>query len=289
MRKTIKSFIMLIVSMTFITACNKNEINEQNEKWNKYKNIYTTSVQNTDEDDSVAKYLEIAERSNKLFPILEENVNAFVMDAYNYQDIDGEGTPLYTMNTLHYPVEIAPSGECVRVSKNYFKYNPIKTVDGSNLENNIIYDDLTLNILVPEKYQNMESQIIEAYQENFYFEKVIATNDYNEDANINERLTISKEDLIINIIYVENEQKYFTFRSDCAIQTDNYITDPIVEIYTSNIHCNYAHSFMTQWLYFYSEQENNENAYKDILPYLQQCNAENSIQQVFSVYEKNNR
>lgn len=55
MRKAIKSFIMFIVSMTFITACNKNEINEQNEKWNKYKNIYTTSVQNTGEDDSVAK------------------------------------------------------------------------------------------------------------------------------------------------------------------------------------------------------------------------------------------
>lgn len=206
------------------------------------------------------------------------------MDAYNYQPVDDEGTPLYTMNGMDYPQEIDPAGQCIRVSKNYFQYNPIETADSSDLTEQIIYDDLTLNILVPEKYRDMEEQIIAAYREDFYFEKVQAANDYNEDAGINAVLNIPKENLNINIIYVKDGQRYFTFRSDCAILTDN---DPVVKIYTSNIHCNYAHSFMTQWLYFYSAKENADEAYLDIAPYVQQCGAEKSVQRVASVYKAN--
>ena len=140
---------------------------------------------------------------------------------------------------------------------------------------------------MPEKYRDMEAQIIEAYRSNFYFEKVQATNDYNNMAGIDIRLDIPEENLNVNIIYVKDGQKYFTFRSDCAALTDNWITDPIVQIYTSNIHCNYAHSFMTQWLYFYSDEDNAEGAYQDIEPYVKQCSAENSIQYVSSLYKAN--
>lgn len=223
--------------------------------------------------------MEIAERSAELIPLLEENANAFVMEAYNYQTIDDNGTQLYEMNGLDYPVEIDPAGHCIRVSKNYFQFNPIET-DGSNLVEQIIYDDFTLNILVPEKYIDMEEQIIAAYREQFYFEKVQATNDYNEMAGIEKVLDISKEKLNINIIYVKDGQSYFSFRSDIASTTDNRIVDPIVMIYISNIHCNYAHSFVSQWLYFYSDEENTEDVYQSIKPYVLQCGAEDSVKQV---------
>ncbi len=147
----------------------------------------------------------------------------------------------------------------------------------------IIYDDLTLNILVPEKYMDMEEQIISAYREQFYFEKVQATNDYNEMAGIETVLDIPEESLNINIIYVKDGQSYFTFRSDCASTTNNRIVDPIVMIYTSNIHCNYAHSIMSQWLYFYSDEENIEDVYQSIKPYVLQCGAEESVQQISPV------
>lgn len=281
-------FTMLTVAVSLLfTACsNANENHsDTTATWDNYKNFYTISVKNTGEDESTEKYLEIAERSQKLFPLLEENVGAFVMDAYNYQDIDGEGTPLYTMNTLNYPQEIDPNGESIRVSKYYFKYNPIKTTDGTDLTAKIKYDDMTLNVLVPEKYQDKEDQIMEAYLDKFYFEKVQATNDYNEEIEKDSKLEIPKENLNINIIYVENGQKYFTFRSDCAVQTDNWIEDPIVQIYTSNIHCNYAHSFMTQWIYYYSDQDTAEKAYQEIEKYVKECGAEQSIQKVVSINE----
>lgn len=280
----IKKHILLlnfVLSFTvLLTACSGEEKNISNTKCSEYKHIYQTVVHYTGENESTTKYLEIAERSAELFPLLEDNANAFVMDAYNYQSIDDNGTALYTMNGMDYPQEIDPNGQSIRVSKNYFQYNPIATADGSDLVEQIIYDDLTLNILVPKQYRDMEEQIIAAYREDFYFEKVKATNDYNEMAGIDKVFSIPEESLNVNIIYVKDGQKYYTFRSDCAVLTDNWITDPIVKIYTSNIHCNYAHSFMSQWLYFYSDAENAEDAYQVIEPYVIQCDAENSIQDV---------
>ena len=279
--------VLLLVLALLLTACSQTQ--EDTGGWELDKNLYTTVIQESGENDSTLKYLEIAERSVELFRLLEENVGAFVMDAYNYQDIDGEGTPLYTMNGMDYPQEIDPAGQSIRVSRNYFLYNPIETADGNDLVSQIVYDDLTLNLLVPEKYRDLEDQIVEAYRENFYFEKVRAENDYNQDAGIDEVLEILDEDLYIHIIYVKDGQRYFTLRSDCAVLTDQWIEDPIVVIYTSNIHCNYAHSFLSQWVYFPSDKGSEAEAFAEIQPYVQQCAAEASFQRVRAVYEKNAR
>ena len=287
MQRNITKFVAVMLSVAlFLFGCGKHNENVEDDndsRWRECKQIYTTVVQNSGEDDSTEKYLEIAERSNRLFQLLEKNVGVFVMDAQNYQDVDGEGTPCYEMNGQKYPVEINPYGQSIRVSKNYFKFNPIQTLDGSNLIEQIIYDDLTLNVLVPEKYKQMEEQIIEAYRADFYFQKVTAANDYNEMAGIKARADISEEELKVHIIYVKDGQRYFTFRQDCAVKLDNWITDPVVQIYTSNVHCNYAHSFMSQWVYFYSDSDSEEGAFEDIQPYVKQCGAESSFQKVYAI------
>ena len=54
--------------------------------------LFATVVTYSGEDDD-AKYLEIAGRSQRLVGLLEEKAGAFVMDAYNFQEIE-EGTPL---------------------------------------------------------------------------------------------------------------------------------------------------------------------------------------------------
>ena len=241
--------------------------------------IYTTQVQYTGEDDPV-QYLEIAARSAHLLAELEDKAGAFVADFYNYQAMDDAGTPLYTMNGMQFAEEIDPNGHCIRVSRNYFAHNPIETADGSNLMEQFVYDDLTLNLLVPEKYQDMEEDIVAAHRERFYFEKVEAENSYNQEAGISDRMNIAKEDLKINIIYVKDGQDYFSFRSDCAPQTGCHVEDPIVQIYTGNIHCNYAHSFMSQWVYIPSEAESAEEAYQEISDMIRSCGAEESVQKL---------
>lgn len=241
--------------------------------------IYTTQVQYTGEDDPV-QYLEIAARSAHLLAELEDKAGAFVADFYNYQAMDDAGTPLYTMNGMQFAEEIDPNGHCIRVSRNYFAHNPIEAADGSNLTEQFVYDDLTLNLLVPEKYQDMEEDIVAAHRERFYFEKVEAENSYNQEAGISDRMNIAKEDLKINIIYVKDGQDYFSFRSDCAQQTGCKVEDPIVQIYTGNIHCNYAHSFMSQWVYIPSEAESAEEAYQEISDMIRSCGAEESVQKL---------
>ena len=241
--------------------------------------IYTTQVQYTGEDDPV-QYLEIAARSAHLLAELEDKAGAFVADFYNYQAMDDSGTPLYTMNGMQFAEEIDPNGHCIRVSRNYFAHNPIETADGSNLTEQFVYDDLTLNLLVPEKYQDMEEDIVAAHRERFYFEKVEAENSYNQEAGISDRMNIAKEDLKINIIYVKDGQDYFSFRSDCAPQTGCHVEDPVVQIYTGNIHCNYAHSFMSQWVYIPSEAESAEEAYQEISDMIRSCGAEESVQKL---------
>lgn len=274
--------ILALACLVSLTACGRGGGTEDHTPREEYRNLYTTQVQYTGEDDP-AQYLEIAARSARLLAELEDKAGAFVADFYNYQSMDDEGTPLYTMNGLQYPVEIDPNGQCIRVSKNYFQHNPIQTVDGEDVTERFVYDDLTLNVLVPEKYRDMEADIIAAHRERFYFEKVEAENDYNRDAGLSARLDIPEEDLKINIIYVKDGQRYLSFRSDCARQTDCQVEDPVVQIYTANIHCNYAHSFMTQWVYFPSDAGDTAGAYQEIFPIVQTCGAEKSVQKVVSL------
>ena len=278
MRKYL-SGLLALVCLAGLSACGRTDEVEKNPLPEEYRNLYTTQVQYTGEDDP-AQYLEIAVRSARLLAELEDKSGAFVADFYNYQSMDDNGTPLYTMNGLQYPVEIDPNGMCIRVSKNYFQHNPIETVDGQDAAEQFVYDDLTLNVLVPEKYRDMETDIVAAYRDRFYFEKVEAENAYNRDAGLSARLDIPEEDLKINIIYVKDGQSYLSFRRDCARQTGGQVEDPVVQIYTANIHCNYAHSFMTQWVYFPSDAGDAEKAYQEVFPMIQTCGAQDSIQKV---------
>ena len=274
--KKILEWAGLLAALLVLTGCAGKEPAEP--KWE--APLYRAVVYNSGEDESAAKYLEIAQRSQELLALLEEKTGAFVMDAYNYQAMDDDGTPLYTMNNPEFPIEIAPAGMSVQVSPGYFKWNPIKTTDGSELEKQIVQDDLTLNLLVPEQYRDMEQEILTAWKEYFYFEKVEAENDYNELAGRKERLDITENQLTVNIIYVKDGQRYFTYRSDCAAADGSWITDPLVQIYTGNIHCNYAHSFLTQWTYIPSEAGSPEKAYEEIAPYILECGAQESFKEL---------
>ena len=51
------------------------------------------------------------------------------------------------MNNPEVPIEIAPAGMSIQVCWEYFKWNPIETEDDSELEKQIVPDDLMLNLL----------------------------------------------------------------------------------------------------------------------------------------------
>ncbi|MDO4355225.1 MAG: hypothetical protein Q4E13_01780 [Clostridia bacterium] len=230
--------------------------------------FYATVIHYSGEDDSEQKYLEISARSEALFALLEQNADAFIMDGYNYLDIDGEGTPLYTMNDLSLPVDIDSAGHSIGVSMNYFLFNPIETANGQSIEEQLVRDDNVWNILVPEHLREYEADILSEYLDDFYFRKVTAANYSNEEAGL-PLLKTTEDELSVHIIYVK----------------DNRITDPIAYIYTGNIHQSYAHSYLSQFAYFPSEAEDAEQAYAQIEPYVRQVGAEDSVQSVRPVSE----
>ena len=90
MRKRL-TWAALLAALLTLAGCAGKEPPEP--KWK--DPLYRTVVYNSGEDESDAKYLEIAQRSQKLLALLEEKAGAFVMDAYNYQTMDDEGTPPY--------------------------------------------------------------------------------------------------------------------------------------------------------------------------------------------------
>ena len=270
-------FGIFLVSLA-LAACTPAP--SQQAKGTDSQGIYATTLHNSGEDESTAAYLAIAQRSQQLLAQLEAHTATFVMDAYNYQSIDDQGTPLYTMNAHDLPVEIAPNGHCIRVSPNYFAQNPIETADGAPLLDQLVQDPRTLNLLVPEQYRSQEADLLAAHLADFYFQTVTATNDYNEMSGQPERLSLTPADLSIHLIYVKDGQRYFTYRADCAPQTGNWITDPVVQIYTGNIHCNYAHSILSQWCYYPSDATSPEAAYQELLPYITACGAQASLQQL---------
>ena len=246
--------------------------------------VYTTVLKYSGEDDPKA-YLEIATRSQKLLSLLEEKAGVFVMNAYNFQDVDGEGTPLWEMNRRDLPAEIDPAGHCVCVDRNYLDLHGIKAAGGTPASESLVIDDRTQNILVPEKFKDREQDIIKAYRARFYFEKVTAENSYNEDAGLSERSDLTEEELTVNIIYVEDGHSYPVYRGDIVCENGS-ITDPVVQVYTGNIHCNYAHSNLSQWTYFYYDETDPEKAYEELQPYVEQCGAEESLQSVKQIQQK---
>ena len=161
----------------------------------------------------------------------------------------------------------------------------IKAADGSTAGEKLVTDDRTQNILVPEKFKGREQDILKEYRAQFYFEKVTAENSYNEDAGLSERLELAEDDLTINLIYVEDGQSYPVYREDIICE-NGAITDPVVQVYTGNIHCNYAHSNLSQWTYFYSGETDPERAYEELRPYVARCGAEESLQSVKRVQQK---
>ena len=112
-----------------------------------------------------------------------------------------------------------------------------------------------------------------------------AANDYNEMAQIPERLTLTPEDLHLNIIYLKDGQRCFTCRRDCAVQTGNWITDALIQVYTGNVHCNYAHSNLSQWTYIPSQAGSAEAAYGEIASYVEACQAQESLTKLHSAYD----
>ncbi|MBK4203083.1 DUF1430 domain-containing protein [Bacillus subtilis] len=255
--------------------------------WNKTKTIYKTSFANTGLNYSDLKIdRKKNEKVRKLYHELERQKNAFIMDAQNYGILKMNGkTPVYfyTLNTTKENEVYSPSGRSITISPNYLKVNIIKGINGKPItEKQLTFDQNTLNLLVPKKYTKHKEKILEAYKDQFFFDKVEVDNMYNKEIQ-HPLNTLKKERLNINIIYTQNNQEYFTYNSMLGNNKNN-IVDPIAIVFTDNVDSSVIGAYATSSLFFSDASKG--MAYDHIIPYLDKTDTKELIGSAILVYQE---
>ena len=95
---------------------------------------------------------------------------------------------------------------------------------------------------------------------------------------------IKQADLRINIIYIVDGNKYFTYNENVEKAKGNIIYDPIVAVDTGNIDASYYYAYLTSSCYYYSQ--NSINPISEIMPYIQKLDLAASYNSVASVYNQ---
>lgn len=256
--------------------------------WEEAENYYRTIVYG-DEIGNFALDAEVNRKMMEFYEDVSTNKKGFIINAFNYYWLDiyetfnSEGiySPAFDVNIQ--PKIHAANGENVTISPNYLNVNPIIASNNIPIQDQIIYDDYILNILVPEKLRPYENYILIEYLHYFYFHKVEVENIYNIELNypIN---TTPIEDLSVHIIYVEDGQEYFTFNSRIRPKDRNMVKDPIAIIYTGNVDTSFVAANITTSFFFYTEAA---DPYADILPLIIEHDILPNIRTVDSAFDQN--
>lgn len=125
--------------------------------------------------------------------------------------------------------ELTLTDYAISVNNNYLKLNPAYDLNGKPIfaEENA----LEFKVLVPEKYKTMEQELFEHYTEELTF-----LHYYNQDletSGIEGAHEAVHEPLPVEIIFIENGQKFFMYDSSYNKYVNEYIEDPIIKIVTS--------------------------------------------------------
>ncbi|MBS9804916.1 DUF1430 domain-containing protein [Bacillus toyonensis] len=116
----------------------------------------------------------------------------------------------------------------VLINNNYLKLNPIYSNDGKIV--NVDENDNRLTVLIPEKYRSEEKELRKYLEKEYYLQKYKVKNMFLKD--IGEKTPLI-ENITLNIVWVKNNQSYFTFDMNLASDTDNRFYDGIGMVLTN--------------------------------------------------------
>ncbi|SDX64385.1 hypothetical protein [Tepidimicrobium xylanilyticum] len=251
---------IILIFIIFIFTFSK-EINDKlnkfyygNEYWSYAENIYGTRAWFLTEDPVAFREYEL--KSKEFYRELEDEMNMFFIRAFNYHKLSS-GVYIYDANTDGEIELLSPSGKSIMVNENYLKRHPIKDIHGEDVVNRIIKDELIQNILVPISLKEHEDFIKDKFIEGFYFLKVRVADIYNEKMNMPPEET-KIEDLDINIIYVPDNLRYFTYDPDVEGEYGNCVENPIVVIDTLNLDPSNYYSYLTNCCYIEGDIKSTE-------------------------------
>lgn len=190
----------------------------------KTENLYKTNISNQlDRDDSLEEttYLKNAQL---FYEKLSKKYQTFIIAPYNYTVLNDSHGQSILIGQDRIPDKeeyiTSPGGADITIDTNYLKVNPIKFVIPTEKEQ-INVDSNTLSLLVPQKYKKYEAEIKQNYLSDLKFK-------LTEDPPIGK---ISLDKVNIQVLYVKNRQKYFTYNTFYGkLADENMVEDPIVVV-----------------------------------------------------------
>ncbi|MEZ2328083.1 DUF1430 domain-containing protein [Bacillus tropicus] len=163
--------------------------------------------------------LELFDKQYKLFKYTNDRGAILIKVSDDYKakqhGVSVAGSSIYSENTI-------------MINNNYLKLNGIKTIDNKLVEIDENSEELT--VLVPEKYKSKEKELKQYLDDTYYFQKYEVKNSFLKA--IGEKQTL-KENKQIHIVWVKNNQYYFTFSTENAKDTNNRIYDGIGIVLTN--------------------------------------------------------
>ncbi len=245
----LKCIILIFIMFIFTSSKEANrqlkKFNYGSKYWNYAENVYGTRAWFLTEDSIAFREYEL--KSKEFYRELEEKMNMFFIRAFNYDKLLS-GEYIYNSNTGGGMELYSPSGKSISVNENYLKRHTVRDIYGEDVINKIIKDELIQNILVPISLKEHEAFIKDKFLEGFYFLKVRVADTYNEKMNMPSEKT-KIEDLDINIIYVPDNLRYFTYDSDIEEEHGNCVDNPIVVVDTLNLDPSNYYSYLTNCCY----------------------------------------
>lgn len=277
--------IALVVCICFITGCSDTK-----EDWDNTKNINKVEIKSSTEWDSDDEMISVSKRNIEVFKLLEQNFGGFICDTNNYDIIDGKERYKWVNwddeenQEQVFSIKFDYEGHCISVSKNYFDYNKVLTINNNDIREQLKEDTNTVNILVPEKYKNREQDIINIYRDYMMFNNVEVANIYTDRLGLSKDTRLS-DDFNVNIIYVKNDQKYFSFKPEIAVKSNNYIEDCIVIVLSpETIHPVQMYGVMTRGLFSPMSTKNIDSEEDQIKQLFLNLDSEDSFFKLKSVY-----
>lgn len=254
-------------------------------KWDKTKNY---AVIGFNVDDSVMENYKAEYQFNckmqHLFHLLNNN-GAMLFSASSYY---------YDQNNNQYNQfpSYSPYKCSVCINNNYLKLNSIYDLNGNKI--NISDENTTdMTILVPEKYKTSIQKIKKLYQAYHTYGYYGARDRYtqltgkklNYDPTDKQQVLSHHEPLGLNIIYVKNNQGYFTYDPNVCKSTNNTIVDPIAMITNNSNGELYLYSSYVSRNEFRAKVSDYNNPLKSVNQSIIKAGLKDNIVLVTSLYD----
>ena len=167
---------------------------------------------------------------------------------------------LYLPDKLNSSQPITDNQPTMVVNNNYLLNNPVYDINGNQIN---IPEHFTrnMNILVPEKLRNHHNEIYDYYRRLYIKDRKLGNYD-------------------VNILYVQNNQKLFTYN----IYITPWIYEPIIEVISYNNMPSYFYFNVSSS--YYPKFENIENPYEELKSDLVESGIDSTILSINSLYNQ---